>query len=207
VVWPVVAAAVGTSLLSSHTQSRAADKAADAQIESNEAAIAEDRRQFDEIRATLEPFIESGLGALSAQEDLLGLNGEDAQSLAILNIENSPLFRSTVEQAERGILQNASATGGLRGSNVNAALADFRPTLLNNLINQRFDKLGSLRASGQASATGQAQLSDASTSRITSNIRNQGVAASAAEIAKGQGVSNVFDSLGSIALLKGLKAF
>ena len=93
-------------------------------------------------------------GSLGAQEDLLGLNGADAQGRAISQIENSPYFSGLVKQGENAILQNASATGGLRGGNTQAALAQFRPNMLAAAIDQQYQRLGGLTSLGQNAAAG-----------------------------------------------------
>lgn len=96
----------------------------------------------------------SSRGSLSAQQDLLGLNGTDAQGSAISGIENSPYFSGLVKQGENAILQNASATGGLRGGNTQAALAQFRPNMLSAAIDQQYQRLGGLTSLGQNAAAG-----------------------------------------------------
>jgi len=80
--------------------------------------------------------------------------GAQGQRQAISQFEASPMFQALARQGEDAILQNASATGGLRGGNVQGALAQFRPALLNQQIQQQFQNLGSLSAIGQSSATG-----------------------------------------------------
>jgi len=93
-------------------------------------------------------------GSLGAQKDLVGLNGADAQRAAIAGIENSPYFSGLVKQGENAILQNASATGGLRGGNTQGALAQFRPNMLAAAIDQQYQRLGGLTTLGQNAAAG-----------------------------------------------------
>lgn len=93
-------------------------------------------------------------GTLDAQKDLLGLNGADAQSRAISGIENSPYFSGLVKQGENAILQNASATGGLRGGNTQGALAQFRPQMLAAAIADQYQRLGGITSLGQNAAAG-----------------------------------------------------
>lgn len=93
-------------------------------------------------------------GALQDQQTLLGMNGADAQGQAISGIENSPYFSGLVKQGENAILQNASATGGLRGGNTQAALAQFRPNMLSAAIDQQYQRLGGLVSLGQNAAAG-----------------------------------------------------
>lgn len=143
--------------------------------------IGEVRRQFSEVQRVLAPFItagnqalgplqqyqQTGLDALQGQRGLIGLNGSDAQRLAIEGLANSPEMAAYIDQGENAILQTASATGGLRGGNTQGALAQFRPQLLNSMISQQYDRLGGLAGlgantssmlyqTGQSAAAGQA---------------------------------------------------
>src|SRR3990167_4363739 len=57
-----------------------------------------------------------------------------------------------VQQGENAMLQNASARGG----NLQAAMGQFRPQILSQLIDQQYGRLGGMAQLGQASAAGQA---------------------------------------------------
>lgn len=96
----------------------------------------------------------SSQGSLGAQQDLVGLNGADAQRAAVSGIENSPLFQSLLGQGENAMRQNASATGGLRGGNFQGALAQFRPSMLSAAIADQYSRLGGLTSIGQNAAAG-----------------------------------------------------
>jgi hypothetical protein len=99
--------------------------------------IEEQRRQFDEIQKLLSPYVQAGTGAISGfqpfqeagaqafeqQQALAGLRGPEAQQAAIAQIEQSPFLQAQIRQGEEAMLQRASATGGLRGGNIQAALA------------------------------------------------------------------------------------
>lgn len=146
--------AAGSSLLGSAVQSRAAGKAAGQQAQAAEAGIEEQRRQFDEVRRLLEPYVAAGQPALQAQQALIGLGGAEAQQQAIAGIEQSPLLQALTRQGEQAMLQQASATGGLRGGNLQAALAQFRPAMLQEAIDQQYARLGGLTTLGQQSAAG-----------------------------------------------------
>lgn len=99
-------------------------------------------------------FAQAGVEALQQQRALSGAAGPQAQQQAIAAIEQSPEFQAAVQQGESAILQNASATGGLRGGNLQAALAQYRPQLLNQFIQQKYQQLGGLAQSGLETARG-----------------------------------------------------
>jgi hypothetical protein len=144
----------GSSLASSALQSRAAGKAAGQQADAAQAGIEEQRRQFDEMQKLLAPYVQAGQPALQAQQAMLGLGGAEAQQQAIAGVEQSPLLQALMRQGEEAMLQQASATGGLRGGNMQAALAQFRPQMLQEALDQQYARLGGLTALGQQSAAG-----------------------------------------------------
>lgn len=144
----------GSMLLGNVVQSRAAGKAASQQAQAADAGIAEQARQFDEMRRLLEPYVAAGQPALQGQQALIGLRGATEQESAISQIEQSPLLQSLTRQGEQAMLQRASATGGLRGGNIQAALAQFRPAMLQEAIDKQYARLGGLTSLGQQSAAG-----------------------------------------------------
>lgn len=152
---PVTAVVVGGSqLIGSAMQADAAGRAAETQSGAAAAGIAEQRRQFDAMRELLKPYTEAGVPALEAQQAFLGLQGPEAERAAIERIRGGETFQALAGQGEEALLQRASATGGVRGGNIQAALGQFRPQLLSGLIEQQYSRLGGLTSMGQRSAAG-----------------------------------------------------
>lgn len=217
---------LGSSYMAGQAQKKAASTAAEAQlegtrlgIEANRVAtdkgLAEMRYQFDAAQAILKPYVDAGGPALKAQQDMMGLNGPEAQRLAQsgLNQEATGLAQA----GEDAILQNASATGGLRGGNTQGALAQFRPQLLNSLIQQRFANLSGITTIGQNSAArqaGNAQQFGANAANLygsfgvnQSNLIQQGAQATAGNaLAQGQATANQWTGFGN-AINQGIGAF
>jgi hypothetical protein len=196
--WVAAAVAGGTIVggyLSSNAQKGAAEDAANAQTAASEAGIAEQRRQFDQVQQLLAPFVNVGTGALGAQQNLLGLNGNDAQQTAINGIQNSAQFKALQQQGNDAILANASATGGLRGGNVQAALGQFSPALLSQLIQQQLGNLGGLTDVGQASAARVGAAGQQTGNAVTNLLGQQGQAQAGAALAAGKADSQFINSL------------
>jgi len=145
--------------------------------------------------ALMTPYVTAGTGAIGEQQALIGLEGPEAQRAAMAGFEQSPLFQSITQQGESAILQNASATGGLRGGNVQAALAQFRPQVLNSLIEQQYGRLGGLSTLGQAAAAGQGAQGMESASNIGNLLANQGAATAGGQIARGNVARQTFGDL------------
>jgi len=178
--------------LSSKSQTKAADKASAAQTQSAEMGIEEQRRQFDAIQKLLSPYVNAGNSALGAQQNLLGLGGPAAQQAAIGAIEDSPQFAALTQQGEEVILANASATGGLRGGNVQAAMMQFRPQVLAQLINDRYAQLGGLAGLGQNAENAAAGVGNAGMqtgNNVTQLLGQQGAASAGAALLAGKAQS------------------
>jgi len=190
--WGYVAMGAAT-LISGYLQKRSSDKAAEkaaqAQVAGAQAGVSEQRQQFEDVQRLLAPYVQSGTSAIGGQEALLGLSGPEEQQKAIAAIQDSPQFGAITQQGENAILQNASATGGLRGGNVQASLAQFRPQVLSQLIEKQYGRLGQLSTLGQASAAGQA----AQAQRLGETISGQygQIGSAQAGQALAQGANNV----------------
>lgn len=134
----------------------------------------------------------------------VGMTGEQAQAAAIQRISQSPLLAELMTQGEQGILQNAAATGGLRGGNVQGALAQFRPQMLQDEINRQYVRLGGLAEQGQqsilqtptVSAGGMPSYPGMDTS-IANLLGQIGQSQAAQALAQGQTQSNLWSGLGS----------
>jgi len=207
----VVGGAVVGGVATAYSSRQAADAQSSASEHATDASIAEQRREFDLAQEVMSPYVERGDKAGDMQADMLGINGPEKQQAAIDSIQNSPEFAALMKSGETSILQNASATGGARGGNTAAALAQYRPAVLAQLINDKFTRLGTTTQLGQASAAGAASAALTTGSNISNAMLQNGQivgnANAGAALARGQAVNNVTDSIGTLAVLKGLKAF
>lgn len=196
--WGAVAAA-GASLvgsyMSSKSSSKSADQAAGAQVEAARIGAEEQRAARESLQQLLSPYVNAGVGALTGQQALLGMKGADAQAQAIAGIEKSPQFTSLMTQGENAILQNASATGGLRGGNTQDALSQFRPQLLSQLIQQQYQNLGGLTSIGQNAAAGTGNAGMQSAQSISDLYQQQGAAQAGSYIANGRANAQLYGDM------------
>lgn len=199
----------GTSLYSGKKGAKAAKAASRAQTAAAEGAIANQEESLQAIYRLLnpymqaagtdltKPYIQAGEQGLQGVKSLLGLRGAEEQQAAINQIQQGAQFQELARQGEQGILQNASATGGLRGGNVQAALSQFRPALLNQLIESQYGKLAGLTSMGGSAAQnllsmGQQTASGLATAeqQRASNIANLKTGIGAAQAAGITGAAN-----------------
>jgi hypothetical protein len=139
---------VGASLIGANQQKKAAQGAMGAQMRAAQSGIDEQRYALEQVLKNVKPFVNMGNEGLLAQRNLIGLGGYDAQDQAINQLLNSAQYNQLNRAGQDAILQNASATGGLRGGNTQAALAKFSPQLMQQLIQQQFNNLGGLTSMG-----------------------------------------------------------
>jgi hypothetical protein len=195
----------GATLISGMAQADAAESAAAAQTGAAQAGIEEQRRQFDAVQKLLAPYVSAGQPALEAQQAFLGLRGPEAERAAIERIRGGETFQALASQGEEALLQRASATGGLRGGNIQGALAQFRPALLSNLIEQQYGRLGGMTALGQQSAAGVGAAGQQTGVNVANLLGQQGAAQAGAEIAQGRAIGAIPAAIsGGLGLFSGL---
>lgn len=180
-------------------QAKGAQQAANTQASAAERAIAEQRAARLSNEQRQDPFVKAGTTALAQQMSLIGLNGTAQQQDALNALLSGPEYTTGIRQGEQAILQNAAATGGLRGGNTQNSLANFRADTLSGLLGQQFNRLGSLTSLGQNAAAGVGNAGIATASNIGDLLQQQGAAIAGGQIARGNVVANNFNTMGQIA--------
>ncbi len=216
---PVTALVVGGSqLVGSSMQASAAGEAAGIQGAAAQQGIEEQRRQFEAMRELLKPYTEAGVPALAGlqpyaqagapaleqQQALLGLRGPEAQRAAIAGIEGGAGYQAQVQAGEEALLQRASATGGLRGGNIQAALGQFRPQMLQQEIERQYGRLGgmadigrvtqqNLAQIGQSSAAGTGSAGLQTGTNVANLLAQQGAALAGGELGEAKAYGQLFN--------------
>jgi len=197
-----VAEAVGiggvADIVGGATQSRAANKAADRQVEAGEAAIEFAKESRDIAREDLSPFRETGVTALGQLEGLV----TDPQKQKEF-ISDNPFFQALQQQTTENVLGAQAARGKLGSGGTSKALQNALVLLGSDLLGQKVGQLQNLAGLGQAAATGQAQVSQQTAQQVGETRLQQGNAASAGQIAKGDITSGLFQQ-GAGAIGKGI---
>lgn len=200
---PLAAAgiAAGGSILGGITGGKGAKAAAKIQAQAQQAAIAEQRNEFQTIQGNEQPYMQAGTTGLNAYLNLLGLGSQGAagQQSAIDALKASPLFTSQYKTGEDTILQNEAATGGLRGGNTQNSLANFGASLLSQVIQNQLGNYGGLVGVGQNAASGTNTAATNTGNNISGLLTQQGNAQAAGVLGQANSLQNVFNSLGNIA--------
>jgi hypothetical protein len=143
--------------------------------------------------------VQAGTDTLSQQLRLIGGAGPEAQQQEIQALQAGPEYQALVRSGEEAILSQASATGGLRGGNVQRALSQYRPQVLSSLINQQYQRLGGISQLGQASAAGQAAQGSAISGGIAQTQADLGAAIAQGQLAQGQATANMWGNIAGAA--------
>ena len=194
--WGIVAnAAVG--LIVSDRQSKAASQANQQQQDGTNAAVNENRRQFDINQGNQQPYLDAGKKALGDLQ--LGidtpLSGADAMA--------EPGYQFGLKQGQLGIDRKASAMGGrYSGAALKAASqynTDYASGQYDKVYQRRQDRLNRLAALagvGQTATQQVGSVGQATASRVGSLYSGQGDANAAATIAQGNIWSGAINKLG-----------
>jgi hypothetical protein len=169
---------------------KTASSAASAEAAAQYASIEEQRRQFDTVQNLLAPYVANGRAGMSEMINMLGLRGDEAQQASITGIQEGAAYQTALTQGENAILQNASATGGLRGGNTQSALGQYAPQLLNQMVQQQYSNLSGLANMGQNAAAGTGQAAQGMANNISNAYSNIGQAQANGAVASGNAIQS-----------------
>ena len=140
-------------------------------------------------RDQLSPFSTAGVSALEQQQALLGMGSQEQQNAAFGAFTESPGQKFMRDRAQKNLLRNSSAIGGLGGGNVRSDLVEQGAGFAAQDFNNQFARLGDLRTSGQNAATniGQGALTTAGNIAQTDVNRGANIGSAALNSAARQG--------------------
>jgi hypothetical protein len=125
------------------------------------------------------------------------ISAQQAQENAINGLANGAQFKALVGQGEEALLANAAATGGLRGGDTAGALAQFRPGMLQALIDKLLANLGGLAANGQNAAGMTGTAAQNSGSQVIGALGDRGAAQAGGYLAKAKAFSGMLGDVSS----------
>jgi hypothetical protein len=202
----VATAVVAGAVISGVVASKNAKKAAAAQRAGQDVASGEQRRQFDITQGNIQPSIDTGNLAREQLAASLGLSGEEAEQKFLESFKESSGQKFLRERAERALLRNTSAIGGLGGGNVRSALVEQGIGIAGQRLSERQNRLAALSGSGQTAATNLGSIGQSSANNL-SNIalrsgesratgimnRNQAIQSGISGVTTGLAQSGIFN--------------
>jgi hypothetical protein len=174
-------------------------KAAKAQIAAMQKGIGETQSQFDYTTGQYRPYTEAGAQALGQYGGLLGLSGPEQQQLAIDQVRQSPFYQSLYRTGLETNLQNASATGGIRGGNEVGSLYNLGEDTLLKAIEHQMAGLGGIANMGFSGVGQMAELGAGKAQQISGLYLGQGKAKAQDYATRGALTQNIWKGIGTAA--------
>lgn len=222
-------AIIGAGALGAGAQIFGASKAADAQTQAAQAAIANQQQMYGQNKAQLQPFINAGAGQIGNQQALLDPNNPGGPLAALMKLTNpgadmsaelaqTPGYQFSLGQGLRASNNQLAARGlGGSGGAVAKGAANFAEGLAGNtwqsvvaaLQNQFQTQAGAgqnLINSGMQAGSSLAGVGTSTANSISGSLTGAGNAQAAGYNAIGSGVGNVAGQVPSAILLQQLLA-
>jgi hypothetical protein len=177
------AAIIGASVVGAGASSYGANKAAKGQ----KAAARASAKQFEETKALLSPYTQTGESALAQYETATGLRGRADQQKFYDDFITDPGWEAANE-AGLDAVDDRYRLSGSSGGNMRAALYDYGQRNLLAAYNTRLAQLGGLVDTGRSAASALAGYGQQSAA-------TQGAALANAGMLQGQGVTMAGNAL------------
>lgn len=181
-----VAAAVGGSVVGGLINGAASRSAASQQSDAAQRAQEAQAAQYQQSRADLQPWVQSGSTANNKLSALMGLNGEDPTA----QLQSTPGYQFRLNEGLQGVNNSAAARGGLLSGGTMKALTKYGQDFASNEYQNQFNRLNTMSNAGQNSAAGQASQSQAFGNSSAQNYTNQGNATASGTLGNANAWSN-----------------
>lgn len=142
----------GLGLLSSSKSAKASERAAATQAAAQDRAAELIYKQFQETKATLEPFVGMGLAGAQEQQDLLGLSGPEAQAAAQARFQESPGYKFRLQRGLGAVDQGFAGRNALVSGAREKARMEYGQGLASSEFANYFNRLGAQTGTGLAAA-------------------------------------------------------
>lgn len=194
-----VLGAAGT-LVGASIGSSASKKASKAQIAAQQAAIDEQRRQFDLTRQDLAPYRETGVSALSALAKLYGVGAPGSAATPDYSaFQNSPDYQFALSEGLKSVQGGAAARGGLYSGNAMRALQERGAGIASQNVGNYASRLAQLAGIGQGTAVQQGQLGAQYSGSVGNLLAGQGDARASGIVGSTNAIGGAINTLGQMA--------
>lgn len=183
---------------SSCAQSKAADKASKAQVQSQRDLINYAKGESAKTEARLKPYSDLGLKGISPYLDALGLGGAAGTARAQSAFRSTPGYQSAFNQGVTALDRGAAARGGLYGGAAAKALTRFGQDYADQEYGNYVNRLGGLLQIGQNSAAQVGASLQPLQQSTMQGISNIGDARAAGYIGKGNAQASGFSQLAKL---------
>ena len=178
---------------------KASRKAEAAQLEYLNRARAQQQSQFDVTRGDYAPALSLLAPSIDGLRNLTGLNGDEAFQAGLDDIRAGPLYQNLYRSGEEALLQNASATGGMRGGNMQTGLANFGADTLQQALLQQLSQYGGLAGLGMGATDSISNFGAMNSQNASNLLSNMGQVRAGGLLTRGGINSQMWNNIGSMA--------
>lgn len=175
----------GIPIVGGLLEGQGAKDAANASAAASAAGIAENRRQYDQTRTDMLPWLEAGRNALGR------LNDPNAFTA-------SPDYQFRRDEGMRGIENSFAARGGAASGNALRALAEFNSGLAGSEYGNWWNRTASQAGLGQTTAQNLGSFGSNSSANIANLLGQQGDARASGIAGQTNALTGLLQNLGSI---------
>lgn len=189
--WVAVGSAV-VGVVGASMQAKAGEKGAAGQVAASRYATDEQRRQFDQTREDMMPWLNAGQNALQQQQNFLAGDWS--------GFEKSPAYAYAFQQGNQALDRSAAARGGFMGGGADADRIALGQGMALQNSNNYFNQLAGIAGTGQTTAGQLGQFGQAFGQQAGVNAMN-GANAQASSYANtanawGNGMNQVLNAYG-----------
>ena len=182
------------SLIGGALQSRAAGKAAAAEREQQDKALALQERMYEEGVARQQPFLQTGTEFFNRLADLQRGGPEAAQNFLTMD----PGYGFRLNEGLKALERSAAARGGLMSGATGKALQRYGQDVASQEFGAAYNRLANLANVGPASAGVVNALGQQYATGAGNIYGAMGQTAGQAQIARGSAYGNVLNRLGNL---------
>lgn len=197
-------AAIAGSAISANATNTASNAATNAANQNN----ALEKSIYNSNTANLNPFLQTGTAANTAQADFLGVNGAQPQSTAFNNYLGSTGYQFTTNQGIAAITGNQAASGLLKSGSTLKALDTFGQGNAQTYTQNYLNNLGALSSTGLNAGAAIAGVGENYGSQVSANNNSAATNVGNAAIAGANNVNGLLsNAVGSYYLNQGLSSY
>jgi len=190
-IGPIIGGAVG--LVGGALQSGAAGKAADTAQRNLQMVVPQLQQNYNTAVGGFQPFSDVSKLSLQDQQDLLGLNGQDAATAAMAKFQTSPGYQFSMDQGMRAIDAGAASKGLLHSGATIKAEQTFGTGLADQEFSNYFQRLNSLSGMGLTAAGGIATAAN----NLGAGLEGNATAQANTALGAGNAQSSIFGNTAS----------
>ena len=189
------AALIAGTVVGAIVKGKSEKQAANAQVDASNAAIAEQRRQYDQTRQDQMPWMAAGTQAVNALANPQG------------SFQASPGYQFRLSEGQRDIGNSFAARGGAFSGNALKALTNYNQNMASNEYGNWWNQQSGLAGLGQTAVQGVSQAGQQTAANVGNALMQAGNARASGIRGAGDALSGLATDMGAMGYgWNGLKA-